>query len=1042
MFIYAALSFVTSHNSFPAPSTTPLTIGDFSFSRKYLDYSEVGGDVYEFEVGSVSMTEPPDFATAKVSFDGREMLKWVKLSVPDDLAIPPELLDDGSGGGGGGTDPFYVEDGEGYGGRWTDSWIDSDGLIHYFPQTGVYAELRSVANTVMLSALDKALSKWADPRAAKVFNAIADVLERNATVRDAIENSHRKAFEVLDLGMGTDNGMTPEEMNARIDDTLWEAQREADKAFIQMMTDTAVSSLLEKSPRWVSAVVSKIASNAIVAGVYDPSHNSGEIGHEVLIGNQSQTFSTQNFAGKAFQGDAYVVGSIHDDNISTEGNFRYQSYTGSGNDTHRGGTRGGFANLGGGNDTGYGGSGADRYKGAGGNDEIVTFEGDDWLEGGRRGKDTLRGGEDDDTYNVWDVFDRIIEMIGEGIDKITTSAVSVNLGSESKAATSERDTIARSVFAPNVENVEFSGSIALNAVGNRAANTLTGNEGANILEGRRGNDWLIGDGSAAGQLVSRDDYFGLDFNSNSWGGVISASGEHAAFISSGDPYDSGATGSSLFIRDMATGEILSDFAFYAGSSHWEASDAALSASGHEAVLTLTVDGGQKEVYLLKHYAFDWRGSGSFGIVSATSGGGANGGSWNPDISRDGRYVVFTSAASNLTDGGDDNFANDIYLSDTLTSEITLISQGTGGAETFADADHARFILRGTAVAFASESGTLTAGDSNGNADIFIRDIASGQFTRIAADQNSASELEFSISADGQVIAFASLSGTLAGGDGNFASDIFVHNRLTGITERVTSAPGGEETNGASFDPKISADGRYVLFSSTASNLAIGDENTTTAHFTDVYLTDLQTGVTHLVSHDGYGRAAGGMEASFSADGRSVIFTAFGDVPVLGDTDGMTDVVIAALPRGGNDKLLGGFGNDILLGGAGNDRLLGEGGRDTLTGGAGADVLTGGAGRDRFVFSSYGDFSLQGKPDRITDFGAGDQIDLSALDANLSTELKDGFVFVTGSAGNPGDVSYDVLSGRLTLITGSTVFASPLTIQLNPGLVITDSSFVL
>jgi len=184
-------------------------------------------------------------------------------------------------------------------------------------------------------------------------------------------------------------------------------------------------------------------------------------------------------------------------------------------------------------------------------------------------------------------------------------------------------------------------------------------------------------------------------------------------------------------------------------------------------------------------------------------------------------------------------------------------------------------------------------------------------------------------------------------------------------------------------------------------------------------------------------------AASTRDGRSIIYTALTDIASLDDTNGHSDVVRVAIPVGGDDTLIGGLGADTLRGGGGNDRLNGGQGNDRLYGGRGADVMTGGAGADQFIFTSYADFTIRGARDRITDFGAGDRIDLSALDANLSTAANDSFVLVHGRAASAaGEISYDSVTGRLSLMTGSTLLAEPLVIQLKAGLVLTESSFIL
>src|SRR5690606_39515866 len=135
--------------------------------------------------------------------------------------------------------------------------------------------------------------------------------------------------------------------------------------------------------------------------------------------------------------------------------------------------------------------------------------------------------------------------------------------------------------------------------------------------------------------------------------------------------------------------------------------------------------------------------------------------------------------------------------------------------------------------------------------------------------------------------FYSIATNLVPGDTNGASDIFVHDRQTGVTERVSVASDGAQADGNSLMASISADGRFVGFQSVASNLVPGDTNGNN----DVFVHDRQTGVTQRVSvaSDGAQGNAISTTASISADGRYVAFQSSATNLVPGDTNGATDV---------------------------------------------------------------------------------------------------------------------------------------------------------
>jgi Tol biopolymer transport system component len=170
---------------------------------------------------------------------------------------------------------------------------------------------------------------------------------------------------------------------------------------------------------------------------------------------------------------------------------------------------------------------------------------------------------------------------------------------------------------------------------------------------------------------------------------------------------------------------------------------------------------------------------------------------------------------------------------------------------------------GRFVAFTSTSTNLVPDDTNESADVFVRDRKTHTVERVAVGRRGGSQA--SISADGRFVAFQSRSG-----DRNFFDDIFVHNRQTGITRLVSIENSNDsEELGVSTDPSISADGRFVAFSSNADNLVPHDTNP----WHDVFVHNRQTRTTRLVSINSSGDQDWGENfgASISADGRFVAF---------------------------------------------------------------------------------------------------------------------------------------------------------------------------
>ncbi len=224
-----------------------------------------------------------------------------------------------------------------------------------------------------------------------------------------------------------------------------------------------------------------------------------------------------------------------------------------------------------------------------------------------------------------------------------------------------------------------------------------------------------------------------------------------------------------------------------------------------------------------------------GAQGCTPAGGAcagAGASTVPAISADGRVVAFTSAATYLATGttaGDTNGALDVFVHDRETTTTSRVSVATGGAQANGASNPSSISADGRLVAFASEAANLVAGDTNAVTDVFVHDRSGGATRRVSVAtggaQVSGGPSSFpSISGDGRVVTFDSASPGLVAGDTNGVSDVFHHDRATATTTRVSVANGGAQGNGGSFFPDVSDDGRFVTYSSEATNLVVGDTN--------------------------------------------------------------------------------------------------------------------------------------------------------------------------------------------------------------------------
>ena len=285
-------------------------------------------------------------------------------------------------------------------------------------------------------------------------------------------------------------------------------------------------------------------------------------------------------------------------------------------------------------------------------------------------------------------------------------------------------------------------------------------------------------------------------------------------------------------------------------------------------------------------------------VSVASDGTQGSWSGHPSISADGRYVAFTSSASNLVPG-DINEMNDVFLHDQQTGQTSLVSMASDGTQGNNWSGYPSISANGRYVAFSSDASNLVPGDTNGARDTFVHDLQTGTTTRVSVTSNGSQGYPSgplviflhgpTISADGRFIVFTSNFFNLVPGDTNEECDIFLHDRQTGQTSRVSVASDGTQADGWSSDPKISADGRYVAFSSGANNLVPGDTN----EKSDIFLHDRQTGETIRVSVASDGTQGNNYSgsSSISANGRYVAFSSSASNLVPGDTNEKTDVFV-------------------------------------------------------------------------------------------------------------------------------------------------------
>jgi Tol biopolymer transport system component len=203
------------------------------------------------------------------------------------------------------------------------------------------------------------------------------------------------------------------------------------------------------------------------------------------------------------------------------------------------------------------------------------------------------------------------------------------------------------------------------------------------------------------------------------------------------------------------------------------------------------------------------------------------------LSADGHRVAYWSAASNLV-AGDTNGVEDAFVYDLLTGVTTRVSVDSAGVQGNNKSGHPSLSPDGRWVAFWSNASNLVLGDTNATGDVFLHDMQTGATTRVSVSSlgvqgngNSSAFRQPACSTDGLRVSFTSEATNLVPGDTNGWHDVFVHERASGTTTRVSVSSLGVQSNGQSspqLPSSISGDGRTVGFDSGASNLVPGDTN--------------------------------------------------------------------------------------------------------------------------------------------------------------------------------------------------------------------------
>ena len=279
------------------------------------------------------------------------------------------------------------------------------------------------------------------------------------------------------------------------------------------------------------------------------------------------------------------------------------------------------------------------------------------------------------------------------------------------------------------------------------------------------------------------------------------------------------------------------------------------------------------------------------VSIANDGTEGNHGSYSPMLSADGRFVAYSSDASNLVPGDtalaeDIDEGRDIFVYDRHNETVERVSIASDGTEANDGSYSPALSADGRFVAFSSDSSNLLP-DATDESDVFVYDRQNNNLEIVSLPSESSESPR--LSADGRLVVFSLQDPSLVPGDTNDERDIFVYDRLEQILERISNGNHGNQANGNSYSPSVSANGRFVAFMSEAANLVPEDSG----RMSDIFISDRKSQAVQRVSMatDGTEADAGSTLPELSADGRFVAFQSNATNLVPGDTNGATDIFV-------------------------------------------------------------------------------------------------------------------------------------------------------
>jgi Tol biopolymer transport system component len=380
-------------------------------------------------------------------------------------------------------------------------------------------------------------------------------------------------------------------------------------------------------------------------------------------------------------------------------------------------------------------------------------------------------------------------------------------------------------------------------------------------------------------------------------GSLSADGRYVAFSSSSTDLVAGDTNrsSDVFVHDRQLQiTTLVSRASSGALANGDSTTAAISADGRWVAFesqASNLDPADVNAWI-DIYVHD-RLAGSTMLVSrALSGQAGDGESADPSISADGRRIAFESAAPDLV-AGDTNGRFDIFVAELPAGTLQRASLASDGTQGSADSGDAWISADGRCVVYTSAAPEFAALDTNGHHDVFVRVLATGA-TEVASTSTAGVFGDGpcaypSCSADARFVVFSSLASNLVDSDTNGSNDVFVRDRVLGTLARISLGSGSLQGDSGSSNPFLSWDGRFLAFRSYATNFAMPDQNSVP----DIFWRDLEQDLTLRVSVSTHDGEADGFNQvfGFAADGRTLVFHSFATNLVNDDTNQSADVFV-------------------------------------------------------------------------------------------------------------------------------------------------------